>query len=181
MSKKRKLISSVIALALIVAVGTITLHAMNSDENDFSEYLEAEIHRCFEHTFYDGVEYYIRLYATEHIFGHDEVLDELFNAGNNFVYMFMTLTDNILHIEYWPESLYSCGPLVRSGCRPMQHIGPINSTTHGEIMHSGGGRPNVSTPVICSLITINHSRCAACGVISIERSRDDFWCRNCPF
>ena len=175
--KKRKLISSVIALALIVAVGTITFYAMSNDIDEHDIFFRSDIHCCSSETLHDSIEI-VRLYATEHIFGYEEVLDELFNNGNSFVDIHIAVRDNDVVFEFWPEH-QSGGIGMRSSCSFLNHRGPFTTIPpDSRAIHSGGGSITWGG-VICTIMTTHTATCVPCGTTIRETSSTTFVCRAC--
>ena len=119
----------------------------------------------------------VRLYKDEHIFGIDDILDNIFNEGHSYVDIINLMIGSVSVTEIIPEGF----GLMRSSCSFGNHRGPFNmSSTVSSTVHSGGGQQAVNG-VVCMVLTISSGSCQACGAY-IEETRFShlFLCTICP-
>ena len=107
-----------------------------------------------------------RIYASEHIFGVIEVIDDHFKAGAKFV---ETRTISMEHSGFGGISAMS------SGCRPGQHTNAAITSIFHDISHGGWGRPGG----FCIAVQTAHWVCFACNSTGTDQTFFHFFCASC--
>ena len=183
MSKKRKLMLFVTILTSIVIVSVATFHAMNYDgsdnyeSNNFEAFIfdKSEI-GCCSNDYFHSVCGVVRLYAAEHIFGYDEDLDEIFNAGNAFVDVVSFSRPGNMVVEFWTEQQQDTAMRsMRMLCSPGRHVGSfINVRESWQIFHRGMGGLG-----FCMDVLRWSANCSNCLALIQETWTVPIDCRQC--
>ena len=156
-----------LTIALIIGIGSISLMAARRGvEADFA----------FTWIENPNIVHEARVYASDHVFGNNETLDTLFEAGNTRVTMVAILYGrHIGVVEFWSDDgLFS---KESSGCSFGQHVGPFTGWDYQSIIrHIGGGSWGGTW---CVRLGTLSARCDACGTGIRETTSEVFLCFSC--
>ena len=191
---KLKCIFALIAAVLLsfnVSATNLSAQGIFSEEMHFHDENCSHVHMeldgfLFASANHDIDEYTIvntvRVFASEHIYGEDLHLDELFDAGNSFVDVITA------HIQLYNDFGYPIGgnfvreyvpsstSLLRSnGCSFGNHLSPVIVRTEAQPLHFSHG----FTGGHCIFRTVNTGHCTTCNAFISETISVIFVCWQC--
>ena len=176
MRKFIKIIAPVMVIMFITA--TLSVTAAGVDTNNHQDFSDINFVRFSVHSEYDApiILDEFRIYLEEHVFGHDNLLDGLFNDGNLFINVVILESGGVILTEYRTSDNTLT---ARTGCQFGVHLGPIQRTGSSvHRLHAGGG---AGTPggVLCANVTVQDGVCLTCRVTIRESFSIMVWCRDC--
>jgi hypothetical protein len=116
-----------------------------------------------------------RIYANEHVFGENELLDELFEMLFSCGRMFVEF--HITSVEYLNENGVTA--FSSSQCSPGNHTNVSVRYQNWWLSHVGWRQHNIFHGGNCTLIVTSTWTCLDCGTTGVETSVSFVFCRDC--